>query len=172
MSAATAASPARLAANRNRGQDSESPRSIAERIRSNGSVCFRAFGGSMFPWIRAADIVFARRCGIEQANIGEVVLFERDGRLFVHRVLRRTSAELGKNFHPALITKGDALDGADAPVSRDEFLGRVIRLNRNRRHIDLESFGHVLCGRLLAYLSPHTSLVYRPVRTIKNLLRA
>jgi hypothetical protein len=172
MSAATAASPARLAPERKRAQDSDSPRSIAERIRTNGSVCFRAFGGSMFPWIRAADVIFARRCEIEQATIGDVVLFERDGRLFVHRVLQRASAELGENGRRTLITKGDALDGADAPVSAHEFLGRVIRLNRKRRHIDLESFRQILCGRLLAYVSPHTSLVYRPLRAIKKLLHA
>src|SRR5215469_10615752 len=54
---------------------------IAGRIRANGSVCFRAFGGSMYPWIRPGDIVFARRIEIEHARLGEVVLFERGGRV-------------------------------------------------------------------------------------------
>jgi Peptidase S24-like len=172
MSAATAASPAPIAPERQLGQDLETPRSIAERIRANGSVCFRVFGGSMFPWIRAGDILFARRCEIEQARDGEVVLFERDGRLFVHRVLRRATANSQGIARSILFTKGDALDGCDPPVSFAEFLGRVTRLNRKRRHIDLESAGQVLRGRILAYLSRESSLVYRPLRVIKRLLLA
>jgi hypothetical protein len=123
MSAATAASPARIAPDRDLGQDLETPRSIAERIRANGSVCFRAFGGSMFPWIRAGDILFARLCDIERAKAGGVVLFERDGRLFVHRVLRRATSDSQGIARTSLLTKG-------CPG---------IRLNRKRRHIDLES---------------------------------
>jgi Peptidase S24-like len=172
MSAATAASPARVIQDSERSQDSEAPPSIAERIRANGSVCFRAFGGSMFPWMRAGDILFARRCEIEHAREGEVVLFERDGRLFVHRVLRRATGNSQGISGSLLITKGDALDGCDPPVSSTEFLGRVIRLNRKRRHIDLESAGEVLRGRILAHLSRESFLVYRPLRVIKRLLLA
>lgn len=172
MSPATAASPARIEPDRLHGQDSEALRSIAERIRTNGAVCICVLGGSMFPWIRAGDVVFARRCEIEQAKAGEIVLFERDARLFVHRVLQPTNASSREIAPPFLITKGDALDGADAPVASAEFLGRVIRLNRKRRHIDLESFSQILGGRLLATLSRHSFLIYRPLRMIKRLLLA
>jgi len=126
----------------------------------------------MFPWIRSGDILFARRCEIEHAREGEVVLFERDGRLFVHRVLRRATANSQGIARTSLLTKGDALDGCDAPVSSAEFLGRVIRLNRKRCHIDLESFGQVFRGRILAHLSRESFLVYRPLRMIKRLLLA
>ena len=54
-------------------------------------MCFRVFGASMFPWIRSGDLVFARRFGYEQASPGDVILFERNDRLFVHRVLRRAA---------------------------------------------------------------------------------
>jgi signal peptidase I len=172
MSAATAVSPARLAPENESERASRAQRSVAERIRANGSVCFRVFGGSMFPWIRPGDILFARRCEIEQARAGEVILFERDGRLFVHRVLRRTITNSGGISCRPLITKGDALEGVDAPVSSAELLGRVIRLHRRRRHIDLESFGQILYGRLLAHVSQQSSLIYRPLRTIKRLLFA
>jgi Peptidase S24-like len=172
MSAATAASPARIAPDRQLGQDLQTPRSIAERIRANGSVCFRVFGGNMFPWIRGGDILFARRCDIEHARDGEVVLFERDDRLFVHRVLQRAIANSQEIARSLLLTKGDALDGCDPPVSSAEFLGRVIRLHRKRRHIDLESFGQVFRGRILAHLSRKSFLVYRPLRVVKRLLLA
>jgi len=137
---------------------------IAEKIRTNGSVCFRVFGASMFPWIRSGDLVFARSIGYEQAAPGDVVLYERDERIFVHRVIRRASPDA------RLITKGDALDREDAPLSRSEFLGRVIRIHRDTRHIDIESLGWVLAGRLLAGISRASSFVYRPGRALKHLL--
>lgn len=170
MSPSTAASPARFIEDPERRQGFDAPRSIAQRIRANGSVCFRVQGGSMFPWLRAGDVVFARLCALEQARAGQVVLFERDARLFVHRVLQHTTENSAGIARPLLITKGDALDGPDAPVSSSEFLGRVIRLNRNRRHIDLESFAQTLHGRLLAQVSLRSYLIYRPLRFIKKLL--
>ena len=113
----------------------------------------------------------ARRSEIDQARVGEVVLFERDGRVFVHRVLERAEADPKGMSVLSLITKGDALDGADAPVSPDDFLGRVIRLNRNRRHIDLESYGQTLRGRLLAWASSYSAVFYRPMRGCNQILK-
>jgi signal peptidase I len=143
----------------------------------NGSVCFRVLGASMFPWIRTGDLVFVRACSLEQAARGDVILFERDARLFVHRVIRRGATRFGDGAagHVAtsgnlLVTKGDALDATDAPVTRAEFLGRVIRVHRGNRHVDLESMGRVLLAKLLARVSSASSLLYRPLRTVKHLL--
>jgi signal peptidase I len=146
--------------------------SIAHKLRANGSVCFRVLGASMFPWIRTGDLVFVRTCSPEQAGRGDVVLFERDARLFVHRVIRRDTNGFGDGAarDSTLITKGDALDAEDAPITRAEFLGRVIRVYRGSRHLDMESMGRILLGRLLARMSPASVLVYRPLRTAKHLL--
>ena len=144
------------------------PNSIAERLRANGSVCFRVLGASMFPWIRSGDLVFVRSFAFEQASRGDVVLFERDARLFVHRVLRE--GPNGTGAAEKLITKGDALDTDDMPVSRSEFLGRVIRIHRGDRHLDMESMGHKLLGRFLASVSRASSLWYRPIRSAKHFL--
>jgi len=144
------------------------PNSISEQLRANGSVCFRVLGASMFPWIRSGDLVFVRRFAFEQASRGDVVLFERDARLFVHRVLR--GGANGAGAADTLVTKGDALDREDMPVSRAEFLGRVIRIHRDDRHIDMESMGQKLLGRFLASVSRASSLWYWPIRSAKHFL--
>ena len=144
--------------------------SIAEKLRTNGSVCFRVLGASMFPWIRSGDLVFVRSFAYEQASRGDVVLYERGGRLFVHRVIRGAVAGAGIKRPAALVTKGDALDGEDEPVTRAEFLGRVIRLHRGGRHIDMESMGRVMMGRLIARFSRASFALYRPARVAKHLL--
>jgi hypothetical protein len=71
-----------------------------------------------------------------------------------------------------LITKGDALDRKDVPVSVEEFLGRVTRVHRGQRHIDLETLGRLILGRFLAFVSPASVLVYGPLRMIKRILFA
>lgn len=122
----------------------------------------------MFPWIRSGDLVFVRRFAFDQASAGDVILFERSERLFVHRVI--VAGTNGGGLRTNLITKGDALDTEDAPVSRAEFLGRVIRVHRDSRHIDMESMGRTLIGRLLARVSRASFVFYRPARTMKHLL--
>jgi len=164
MSPSTACATARIeSAQPSSARATAASNQIAGKIRTNGSVCFRVLGASMFPWIRSGDLVFARSAGYEQAAQGDVVLYERNERIFVHRVIRRATADT------RLVTKGDALDREDAPVSRSEFLGRVIRIHRDARHIDIESLGWVMAGRLLARISRASSFVYRPGRALKHL---
>jgi len=55
-------------------------------------ACFRALGASMYPWIRSGDLVVERSYEYERAAKGDVVLSERAGRLFVHRVLQDAAA--------------------------------------------------------------------------------
>jgi signal peptidase I len=124
----------------------------------------------MFPWIRSGDFVFVRRSDFSSASVGQVILYERDQRLFVHRVIRRLQKESAGRSGSFLITKGDALDGKDAPVSEEEFLGRVTRVHRGKRHIDLEFLGRILIGRFLALVSPASFLFYRPLRILKRSL--
>lgn len=148
----------------------DSASEISRKIRSQGSLCLRVLGGSMTPWIRSGDLVFIKRFDFVSLSVGQVILFERDGRFFVHRVIGRVQAASGGKDAPLRITKGDALDGNDAPISAAEFLGRATRIHRGHRHVDLESFSQLLLGRLLGRFSPMSRLIYRPLRFGKRLL--
>lgn len=171
MAPSTATAPARIHSDRTLAA-AASPRLnlIAAKLHANGSGCFRVLGASMFPWIRSGDYVFVRRIPIEAASAGHVILYERDRRLFVHRVIRRVVSESTLLPSTLLITKGDALDAADTPVTAAEFLGRITRIHRGHRHLDLEFFGRILFGKFLALLSPASFLVYRPLRIVRHFL--
>jgi signal peptidase I len=170
MSASTAYARARCVEERIVAPKEQASNPIAEKLRADGSVCFRVLGASMFPWIRSGDLVFVRSFSYEQASRGDVVLYEREGRLFVHRVIKSAVVGTGAKPSGALITKGDALDGEDEAVTRAEFLGRVIRLHRGDRHIDMESMGRVMIGRLIARFSRASFALYRPARFVKHLV--
>ena len=147
-------------------------RTLSENIMKHGSACVSILDGSMFPWFRSGDLVFIRRCDFERVRAGDVVLFEHDGELLLHRVIRRirNAGAAAADAGTLLVTKGDARDGEDAPVSVREFLGRAIRIHRRRGHIDLESLERKCVSRIIARIADAMPLVYRPLRAVKNLL--
>jgi hypothetical protein len=110
-----------------------------EVIRTFGEVRLRVFGTSMVPAMLPGDLVTIRRAGLEEISAGEIVLFARNGRLFVHRVVsRKTISSAGKIEDARLVTRGDRLHHEDPPVSPRELLGRLISLERDNRQITLE----------------------------------
>jgi signal peptidase I len=142
---------------------------VADKMRSQGSVYLRVSGGSMVPWIRAGDFVFVRQSDFTKVGVGDVICFGRNGLVVTHRVIRRVAAVPHEKTASFLLTKGDASDEADLPVSPAEFLGRATRIHRSRHHIDLDSFARVLLGRLLARFSRMSRLLYGPLRLSKQL---
>jgi signal peptidase I len=159
--AATAAVPRIEEKERFISSPADSGSEISRKIHSQGSVCLRVLGGSMTPWIRSGDLLFIKRFDFERVSTGDVILFEREDRFFVHRIIGR--AHTARKGVAQFVTKGDALDGVDAPVSAAEFLGRATRIHRGHRHIDLESFTQVFLGRVLAHFSRISPLLYRPI---------
>jgi signal peptidase I len=94
------------------------PGLIREVIQRFGFARIRVFGGSMLPAIRPGDVLLVRAAAAEEIAPGQVVLFERDGRLFAHRVVKRTGNGLFR-------TRGDSHWRADPPVGETEILGIV-----------------------------------------------
>lgn len=86
----------------------------------------RVLGGSMAPAILPGDFLDVRKCRFDEATPGTVVAFLREDRIFAHRV-SKCFTENGRQF---LLTRGDALDHEDAPVSADELLGIVVKCRR------------------------------------------
>jgi hypothetical protein len=106
----------------------------------------------MLPALWPGDIVYLNSIRIVEVVAGQIVLFMRDGRLFLHRVCRPASLN-----SEVLLTHGDALPNLDPPVSSSELLGSVVRVERAGREF-------VPClptslDRLLSRLARHSSVV-------------
>lgn len=99
----------------------------AEVIRSFGELRLRVTGSSMLPAIRPDDVLLIRRCCIEEAGPGDIVLTIRQRRLFAHRVISRSAAQLA--------TQGDGVAEPDLPVAANELLGKVVRVMRQGKTI-------------------------------------
>jgi hypothetical protein len=104
--------------------DIAGPALVAHALQAFGTVRLRALGGSMKPAIHPRDILVVARCGADDLRPRDVVLFARDGRLFAHRLI-----EVGmRGPRRVLLTRGDALWTADAPVDAADLLGRVVAI--------------------------------------------
>jgi signal peptidase I len=105
----------------------------AQEIRENlavfGQVRVRAFGSSMVPALLPGDLISIQRADISEIAVGEVVMYARDARIFVHRVVDRKCGTNGT----FLVTRGDRLGYDDSPVCSVELLGRASALERNGR---------------------------------------
>ena len=102
----------------------------SEVLRSTGQLRLAAMGQSMLPTIWPGDVVSIREIRFDQAQVGDVVLFTRQGRFFIHRVVQKLGAN-GGSTGPSLVTRGDSMRDADASVSPDELLGKVEWVSRN-----------------------------------------
>ena len=141
---------------------------VAAALRSRGRVCLTVLGSSMFPWLRPGDILWVCRTTFRRISPGMVILFAREGKLIVHRAIRKQAGAFG----PKLLTKGDCVAHADAPVTPDELLGRVVWIQRGKRQIDLEASPQKFGGLLLARVSPFARFWLPAARKAKRLLIA
>jgi signal peptidase I len=103
-----------------------------EVLRSSGRLRLRVTGWSMLPVIFPGDTLLIERANGESVGKGDIVLFHRDRRMFVHRV----SAKSGSARDLQIVTQGDAMPDPDPPVSGSQLLGKVSFVVRDGRCLE------------------------------------
>jgi signal peptidase I len=98
----------------------------AEVLRRFGELRLQVTGSSMVPSLWPGDLLLIRRAQMRQLSCGDLVLFCRGNRFFVHRALAVSPNQV--------LTRGDALATCDAAVTCDELLGRVTSIERDGIH--------------------------------------
>jgi hypothetical protein len=100
-----------------------------EVLLSSGFLRLAVTGWSMLPTLWPGDTLLVERCESRAVAEGDIVLFARDRRFFVHRVI-------GSSVGDALQTRGDAMPQADPPVGSGDLLGKIISVLRNGRRLE------------------------------------
>ena len=100
-------------------------------LRSSGTLRLQVMGWSMLPSVWPGDTLVIERADSSAISEGDIVLFGRDRRLFAHRVVIKP----GRPGDSRVLTQGDAMPCADAPLAEDELLGKVSAIVRNGRLI-------------------------------------
>lgn len=99
---------------------------VAEALQSWGTLRLRATGTSMLPTLWPGDLLTIESRTPAQLQPGELVLYIRPGRLFIHRVVSKSVQE----GEPIVITRGDSMAENDPPVHSVELLGTVTLVER------------------------------------------
>jgi signal peptidase I len=106
------------------------PALLAEALRHSSCIRLRATGRSMWPTIKAGDVLLISGCAGSEVESGDVVLFSRQGRFFAHRVV-----EAGDGNPSCIVTRGDSQWQADPLVPAGGLLGRAVGIVRDGRVI-------------------------------------
>jgi signal peptidase len=95
-------------------------------LRGHGRCRLQVSGTSMLPTLWPGDAVSIESRPLSRMGVGDIVLYERDGRFFLHRLVALPMAcSAGM-----LITRGDAMPQADPPIPEDALLGVVAGVRR------------------------------------------
>jgi hypothetical protein len=121
----------------------------------------------MLPWVRSQDIALIRQTAMQNVRCGDIILFRRENHLFVHRIVKKQ----GPLEAAQLLPKGDAQPTADGILEEQELLGRVVRIYRNGRRIDLDAPGQLALGLFISQLSLHSRFWYPVARFVTVVTR-
>ncbi len=124
---------------------------LADTLHGRGGlrrvVRLRAHGESMLPALWPGDVVEIESCSLEDVRPGEIVLARRDGRLFLHRLVRHRF--VAPATLDGFLLHGDSVPGPDPLYPPEALLGRLVRrrgLGANRLGAKLSrALGILLC---------------------------
>jgi signal peptidase I len=102
-----------------------------QTLRAGSSIRLQVLGSSMLPSIWPGDVVSIDKVSVDEIVPGDIVVCERDDRVFVHRFLGKSESNNGICWR----TRGDSLPQNDPPFSESHLLGRVSRILRGDRAI-------------------------------------
>ena len=126
---------------------------IIRRIHDNaGDAGLMARGNSMRPFIHEGDMLRIRPLRSHEPEVGDIVAFiQSDTGLFVvHRVVKKS----GYNF----LVKGDNVSGVIDCVTKDEMVGKIIKIGTNSNRLQVSGLGKY--KKIIAFLSK-TDIVKR-----------
>ncbi len=99
-----------------------------ELLDKDFTLRFKVTGESMKPFLKGNEIVTVRKVYFKKINIGDLILFIDNNDLHViHRVISKKNNHNGEII---FITKGDRLFSTDEPITEDNVLGKIIRIEK------------------------------------------
>jgi len=139
---------------------------INEELNSGKVFCFVISTLSMLPLIKPEDEIVVRKHSLNTLKRGDIIVFEKYRELYTHRLLYRRMSD----SKIELITKGDNSLIIDEPISEKGLLGKVIRIKRGNKSINLESKFWKIMNNLTGTLSYLEWTVFSFLRGIKRLI--
>jgi hypothetical protein len=106
---------------------------MVDVLRQHGRCRMRVSGTSMLPTLWPGDTVAIEGRSQFEMKVGDIVLYERCGRLFLHRLV----ALPAERFPGRLVTRGDSMPQADPAVRIESVLGVLTGVRRGEDWVAL-----------------------------------
>lgn len=94
---------------------------VIEALQASGFLRLKVRGNSMLPSLWPGDLTTIEAKDFSDIRAGDIILYCRDARFFIHRVCDKNSA---------LTARGDCMPQADPPIAASEVLGKVVSVRR------------------------------------------
>lgn len=132
------------------------------RIGQGKILDFKIIGNSMSPFLSRGDTVLVRTVEFQDLQKGDIIVYRINKYLCAHRYIYSLSSSLSNGLHRlrkddnpfALIVKADNRPYFDQlPVFREQLLGKVSLIRKNKKTINLETALWKITNYLLANIS-------------------
>ena len=140
---------------------------ITDEVKAGRQMRFSVATASMSPCIRPHDEIIVQESSVAKLKRGDVVVFQRNNEFYTHRFLFERTFDSKRT----LFTKGDYSLNIDQPVLEEEFIGRVVGVQRGKQHIDFENKFWKIINTVVGKISLGAWTSYTFLRKIKNRLR-
>lgn len=145
---------------------------LKEKIASGEKASLIVATDSMRPMIAPGDRVLVRNIGRKEPAIGDILLYEREQMLCVHRLVSKLPPQPRRLpfWQPTrlrrskFITKGDASLQIDRPLSMDQLLGKVAAIDKRLYKIDLQRPYWQVINKLIAIFSLLEAVLIKVIR--------
>lgn len=131
---------------------------LREWISAREPAWLPLYGRSMAPFLPSGSRVLVSKTAAGQIGCGDLLVYEFEGRLICHRVLRRKTQ--GDRY--LYLTKGDGRQTIASWVAEKQVLGKVSCVEREGQLVDLNTLPH----RLRAISTATYSLMIIGVRAL------
>ena len=112
-----------------------------ELLSQGATVRFRPSGRSMYPSIREGELITVEPVKASDVKLADIVLYRSERGPIAHRVVGSSPTQSSVLSSHHFLLLGDASLSCDQPVEAHQILGRVVRVQRNGRSIQLASRG-------------------------------
>lgn len=121
---------------------------------------------SMSPFLSQGDTLSLISIKFQGLRRGDIIVYRTNEHLCVHRLIHKLKKD---NNCFALIAKGDNVYHFDQlPISKEQLVGKVISIRKNKRVIDLERTSWKIINYLLACISEAQAYVPLSLRFLRK----
>lgn len=125
-----------------------------------------ATGDSMSPLIKKGDTIVIKSVSPEEIKLGDIAVFDSQGKLCAHRLIRKYS--IGNRY--VFITKSDKTFMADASFEDQKLIGKVACIRKATAVLNLESIRWSIINRAFGLYHLFMLSLRQRLRPLKDYL--